>query len=231
MHLIKSAITAVAAAAVFGISLTPAMAKEESALVGDSVKALKAVTSRKSGIPPALVKDAVAIAIFPGVAKVDLMAKGKMTRGFLMARDGEGKWGAPLFLTLSGGTLGWQIVAQPMDIVLLFKQRKNIDELVKGKLALGVKAATVAQGPLGKSLKGATDEQMKADISAYILAHGEFADATVAGAALQVDAAADGAFYGKAKADAAEIVAGKVGDSSADLKTLHTLLTDYANRK
>jgi lipid-binding SYLF domain-containing protein len=233
MDLIKSARAAIAATVVFGISLSPALAKEEPKQLNIAVKALKVITeSQKSGVPPALFKDVVAIALFPGVSKADFMVKGRMGRGILMAHDSEGSWGNPVFVTLSGGTLGWQVVGDPMDIILLFKNRKNIDDILKGRLALGGKSAIITEGPLGKSMKGATDEQLKADINSYVFTHGEFTEvSSIAGAALQVEAAANDAYYGKPKVNAAEVIADKVESPSAELKSLHKLLADYANRK
>jgi len=233
MNLIKSTMAAVATAVMFGITLSPAMAKDESNKISASVKAMKVITaSQKSGIPPMIFKDVNAIAIFPGVKKVDLMVKGGHGRGIILERDNEGKWGSPLFLTLSGGTLGWQAIGEPMDIYLLFKKKKHIDDITKGKLYMGVKAAIVMEGPLGKSLKGATKEQLKAEIISYIFTRGEFApENTIAGVTVQVDATANDAFYGKPKVSAAEIMSGKVDNPLPDLKILKKLLTDYANRK
>ena len=233
MNLIKSTMAAVATAVMLGITLSPAMAKDESNKISTSVKAMKVITaSQKSGIPPMIFKDVVAIAIFPGAVKLDFMVKGRVGRGVLLARDSEGKWSGPVLVTLNGSTLGWQAIAEPMDIFLLFKERKNIDDLMKGKLLIGVNSAMVMEGPLGKSMKGATKEQLKAEINSYIFARGEFApEATIAGSAVQVDVAANDAFYGKPKINAADIISGKVDNSTEELKSLHKLLTDYANRK
>jgi lipid-binding SYLF domain-containing protein len=232
MNLIKSAVTAVAAGVVFGISLSPAMAKDETNKITNSVKVLKEITAtKKRAVPPVLFKDAVAIAIFPGLVKLDFMVKGRQGRGILLAHDSAGKWSGPVFVTLSGGTLGWQVVGEPMDIILVFKNRKNIDDIMKGKLSMGVKSAMVSEGPLGKSMKGATDEQLKAEISSYIYSHREFAEATIAGAAVEVEAAPNDAFYGKPKVSAADIIAGKVENPSEELKSLQKLLTEYANKK
>lgn len=233
MNLIKSTVAVMATAVAFGISLPPAMAKEESKKISDSVKAMKAISaSQKSGIPPAIFKDVVAVAIFPGAAKLEFMVRGRKARGVLLARDGEDKWSSPVLVTLSGGTLGWQAIGEPMDIILLFKSQKNIDEIVKGKLYLGGKSAMIMEGPLGKSMKGATGEQLKAEINSYIFTRGEFApEAPVADTTMQVDAAATDAFYGKVKISAADILAGKADNSSAEVKSLHNLLTEYAKRK
>jgi lipid-binding SYLF domain-containing protein len=119
-----------------------------------------------------------------------------------------------------------------MDIILLFKNGKNIDDILKGKLSMGVKSAMVVEGPLGKSLKGAADAMLKAEINSYVYSHGEFVEeATIAGAAVQVEASANDAFYGKPKVNAAEIVAGKIEKPSEELKSLQKLLTEYANKQ
>jgi lipid-binding SYLF domain-containing protein len=142
--------------------------------------------------------------------------------------DKEGKWSGPVFVTLSGGTLGWQIVSDPMDIILVFKDRKNVDAVMKGKFAMDAKIAIV-QGRLGLNMKGATAKELKAEIAAYVRCHGELMEeAVLSGTTLQIDASANDAFYAMPKVAAGDIVSGKVLKSTEDVKGLQKLLTDYA---
>jgi lipid-binding SYLF domain-containing protein len=51
---------------------------------------------------------------------------------------------------------GYQIGAQSTDVILVFKSRKSIDGIVRGKFTLGADAA-VAAGAVGRQAEAATD--------------------------------------------------------------------------
>jgi lipid-binding SYLF domain-containing protein len=231
MKMLKNAVAAVAAALVFGTSLMPAMANDGAKTLSKSVAALKAISAvPKKGIPPALFKNIQGFAIFPGFSKLDSMVSGRAGSGLLLVRESDGKWSSPVFVSLSGGTLGWQIVGDPMDVFLVFKDRKTVDALLKEKLTLGGKNAPIA-GPVGTSLKGASKAELQAEINSYVFSQGKCADVTVATAAVQVASAANDAFYGGNKVPAEVIVSGKVDKSSAEVGNLQKLLAEFAARK
>ena len=194
-----------------------------------AVKEISAIPKRK--IPPVLLKEAGAVIIVPKAPKNAFMVSGGKSGGVLLLRDKDGGWSSPVFVTLSGGTLGWQIVGDPMDIVLLFKNSKQIDAILKGKLALDAKVKIVP-GWVAPTMKGASKEELGAEVASYVLSHGAFVEeAVVAGTTLQIDAAANDAFYGKSKIDAADILTGKTAKSSEEATVLQKLLTDYAVAK
>lgn len=258
MRNMRTIVVAAVASAVYCTSLSAVMAKDEAVKIGPTskvkdekvkispapkvkdgtvtiskaTKAVKEIAAiPKKKIPPILVNEASAIVIVPGAAKRDFMVSGAKSGGVMLVHDSEGKWSSPVFITLSGGTLGWQIVADPMDIVLVIKDRKFVDAILKGKFTMDAKTATEI-GRLGLTMKGATAKELKAEISSYVRSHGAFFDdSPVAGSTLQIDAAANDAFYAKPKVDAGEIVSGKVLKSSEDVKALQKLLTDYAASK
>jgi lipid-binding SYLF domain-containing protein len=246
MRKLRCDVVAVAALLVTCLSYSVTMAKDEPVKTASesksarndvakivnasrAVKEISAIPKRK--IPPLLFKEAVAIVVVPKAAKKAFMVSGGKTGGVLLVRDKDGGWGNPAFISISDGTLGWQIVGDPMDIVLLFKNNKHIDAILKGKLALDTKVKIVP-GWVALTMKGASKEETEAEISSYVLSHGVFVEeAVVAGTTLQVDAAANDAFYGKPKIDAAEILTGKVAKSSEEVTALQKLLTDYATVK
>jgi len=213
------------------MSLSTAMAKDEAKRVGSAVKALKEVSAlQKSVIPPALINSASAIVIIPGASKNDFMVTGRSAGGVLLLHDKEGKWSNPVFVTLSGGTLGWQMVGEPMDIIMLFKSKERVDAIMKDKLYMDFKVKVVP-GQLGKTMKAAIKEDQKAEISSYVRSHGTFADVSVASSTVQIDNAANDDFYGKPKIGAGDIVSGKAVISSGEVKELHKLLADYTTKK
>src|SRR6185369_10343124 len=171
------------------------------------------------------------IVLVPGATKNDLMASNGSAGGVLLVHDKEGKWSSPVFISISGGTLGWQIVSDPMDIVLVFKNRKNVDAVLNGKFDLDARIEIVT-GRLGTTMKGATASELKADITTYVRSHGEFiGSAVVAGTTMRNDSVANDAFYANPKVNAGDIVSGKVVKSTEDIKALQKLLTDYASIK
>jgi lipid-binding SYLF domain-containing protein len=145
------------------------------------------------GIPESLLKKAHGIAIIPGVVKAAYGIGGEYGRGVLLVQD-KGVWSNPSFITLAGGSLGWQIGIQRSDLVLVFKTGQSIDNIAEGKITLGVDAS-VAAGPVGRGAQANTDLDLKAEIYAYSRAKGLFIGISVKGAAIQIDAEANERFY------------------------------------
>ncbi|HEY7527667.1 MAG TPA: lipid-binding SYLF domain-containing protein [Candidatus Deferrimicrobiaceae bacterium] len=162
----------------------------------------------ETGIPPTLLEDASGIAIVPGLIKVGFVVGGRYGTGVLSIREKNGEWSNPVFVSLIGGSVGWQIGAESTDVVLVFKSRKSIDGIMKGKFTLGADAS-VAAGPVGRRAEAATDEKLKAEIYSYSRSRGLFAGVSLEGSALQIDDEADAAYYGKAGVRPADILSGK----------------------
>jgi len=213
------------------MSLSPALASEEAKKVEEAVSVVKDIMAiPEKGIPPALLSESYAVAIIPGVIKLGFIIGGRHGSGVLLVRDKDGKWGNPLFVSLTGGSIGWQVGAQSTDVLLVFKSRKGVEGIKKGKFTLGADAA-VAAGPVGRSVEAATDVKLKAEIYSYSRSRGLFAGISLEGAALQIDDDANAAFYGKEAIRADDILSGKVETASADVVKLQKLLTEYATVK
>ena len=150
----------------------------------------------ESGIPARLLEDAYAIAVIPGVIKVGLLFGGSRGSGLLVARTPEREWSNPAFITLTGGSFGLQVGVQSIDVILVFKERHSIDNIVNGKVTLGADAA-IAAGPVGRRGEAATDRQLKAQVFSYSRSKGLFLGISLEGAALQIDGDANADFYGQ----------------------------------
>ena len=146
-------------------------------------------------IPEALLAEAHGVAIIPNVVKIGLVLGGQRGRGVVIIRERDGSWRAPLFVTITGGSIGWQIGAQSTDFMLVFKSQKSVEGLLRGKFTLGADAS-VAAGPVGRRASAATDVELKAEIYSYSRSRGLFAGVSLDGSALQVDDAANAAYYG-----------------------------------
>ena len=150
----------------------------------------------EESIPERLLTDAQAIAVIPNVVKVGFVAAGRRGRGLIAVRGADGSWSNPSFITLTGGSLGFQAGVQSADVVLVFSSKRGVDSIVNGKFTLGADAS-VAAGPVGRSAQASTDERLKAEIYSYSRARGLFAGVALDGTALRIDNQSNQAVYGE----------------------------------
>jgi len=151
---------------------------------------------REESIPEKLLGEAEAIAVIPNVVKLGFVVGGRRGRGLIAVRGADGTWTNPSFLTLTGGSVGFQAGVQSADIVLVFRSRRGVDSIVNGKFTLGADAS-VAAGPVGRSAQASTDEQLKAEIYSYSRARGLFAGVALDGTALRIDNKSNQRVYGE----------------------------------
>ncbi|QXE92976.1 lipid-binding SYLF domain-containing protein [Geomonas subterranea] len=187
-----------------------ACAKGEAKKVQKSATVLQDIMKiPEKGIPPALLRDAKAVAIIPGVIKGAFVVGGRHGTGVLSVRKEDSSWSDPIFVSITGGSIGWQVGATSTDLILVFKELKDVDKLLQGKFTLGADAG-VAAGPVGRKVEAATDITFKSGILSYSRSRGLFAGLSLEGAALQVDDQADAAYYGREIA-AQDIMVGNAG--------------------
>jgi lipid-binding SYLF domain-containing protein len=155
-------------------------------------------------IPDWLLQRAQGIAIIPDVIKVGLGLGGRGGRGVLLVRTPDGGWSNPSFITLAGGSFGWQAGVQASDIVLVFTTRKGVEGITGGKFTLGADAS-VAVGPVGRQVSGATDVTLDAEVYSYSRAEGLFGGIAIDGTVISIDHRANAAFYGRAGVLASDI--------------------------
>ena len=65
----------------------------------------------EQSIPPALLSRAYAVAVIPQVVKVGFAVGARRGKGILVIRKDDSSWSNPAFITLTGGSFGWQIGA------------------------------------------------------------------------------------------------------------------------
>jgi lipid-binding SYLF domain-containing protein len=200
------------------------------AKVDDSIDVLKAIEGiPEKGIPPALLRNANGIAIIPNVIKAGFVLGGRYGTGILVVRNGEGRWSNPSFISITGGSIGWQIGVQGIDIILVFKSSRSIEHIMTGKFTLGADAS-IAAGPVGREASAATDVQLKSEIYSYSRSRGLFAGLSIAGAVLKIDNDANGNYYGVRNITAREIFRKKDLKVPEEVETLKRLLTEYSSR-
>ncbi|MGL0788853.1 lipid-binding SYLF domain-containing protein [Xanthomonas translucens] len=149
----------------------------------------------EQSIPDKLLDEGRAIVVIPDTLKAGLVIGGRRGHGLMSVKRPDGTWSNPVFVKLTGGSIGFQVGVQSSDVVLVFRNDRSLDNIVNGKFTLGADAG-VAAGPVGRNASAATDGQLKAEIWSWSRARGLFAGVALDGAALQIDDAADLNVYG-----------------------------------
>jgi lipid-binding SYLF domain-containing protein len=163
-------------------------------------------------IPDKLLAEAQAIAVIPNVVKAGFVVGGRRGRGLVSIRSPDGSWSNPAFITLTGGSVGFQAGVQSADVILVFRTTRGIDSIVSGKFTLGADAS-VAAGPVGRSAQASTDERLKAEILSYSRARGLFAGVSLDGTRLGIDNKSNQRVYGEGNT-ARAIFEGRAGHGS-----------------
>src|ERR1700758_101755 len=147
-----------------------------------------------SGIPQEILGSAECVAVVPSMLKGGFIVGAKYGRGLASCRTAKG-WSAPAFFMVTGGSFGFQIGGQAVDLVMLIMNNDGMQHLLSSKVALGADAS-VAAGPGGRHAEGNTDWKMRAQVLTYSRARGIFAGATLNGAVLKQDKDSTRDFYG-----------------------------------
>lgn len=178
-------------------------------------------------VPRSIMEKAEGIAVFPSLLKGGLFVGGQRGRGILSVRDQKtGGWSSPAFLTITGGSIGAQIGAQAMDLILVINDQRGLEQLVKNQFKLGADAAATA-GPVGRDASAATDIQMRAQILSYSRSRGLFAGVTVNGSTIRQDRDANERYYGTAYRTS-QIVFDGLGGAPEPVGPWKATLTKYA---
>jgi lipid-binding SYLF domain-containing protein len=160
---------------------------------------------RDQNMPDWLLDRAYGIAVIPDVVKVGLVFGGRRGKGLLVVRDAQGQWTNPVFVALTGGSIGWQAGVQTTDVVLVFTTRRGVEGITDGKLTLGADAS-VAAGPVGRQASAATDANFAAEVYSYSRAKGLFAGIALDGSVITIDGNANALFYKKPGVTASDIM-------------------------
>ena len=141
------------------------------------------ISAPDRAVPEELLQSCKCIAVLPGVLKAALGYGARHGNGVMTCRTANG-WSAPAFVSISGGSVGFQIGAESTDLVLFFMSDLGARSLVNGsRITLGGKAS-VAAGPFGRSGEAATNLELKAEIYSYARSKGLFAGVSLEGARL-----------------------------------------------
>ena|SRR6185437_4077194 len=180
--------------------------------------------SPDNAIPTEVLHNAHCIAIVPGEKSAALGIGGIYGKGVATCRD-DGAWSAPMFIQISGASLGVQLGGESTDVIMVFRTRQGLESLLTDKVKIGADVSAAA-GPVGRDAGASTDA---AEILTYARGRGAFAGVSLDGGMVQADGSADTAMYADATWKA--ILSGTVASPDSTHALLATLDTYSASNK
>jgi lipid-binding SYLF domain-containing protein len=168
----------------------------------------QAMQMQQNEIPRNLLANAQAVAIIPSMVKGAFVFGVQHGKGVLVYRDAAGAWQAPRMISITGGSVGYQIGIQATDLILVFRTPQSVQNLLRGTLKVGVDASAAA-GPVGRQTSASTDTRLAAEILSYSRARGVFAGVALDGSVISLDPAAEAIYYqppGSFPASAAQLL-------------------------
>jgi SH3 domain-containing YSC84-like protein 1 len=147
------------------------------------------------GIPEEIFGSAKCVAVVPSLFKGGFVVGAAHGKGMATCRTPDG-WSAPAPFTVTGGSFGFQIGGQAVDLVMMIMNDRGMQALLSSKFKIGVDASAAA-GPVGRHVEGSTDWKMRAEVLTYSRARGLFAGVTLNGNAIRQDNDSTGELYGR----------------------------------
>lgn len=148
-----------------------------------------------AGIPNEALEEAQCIAVVPHLLKGGFILAGRHGSGVATCRLPNGKWSAPAFFTISGGSWGAQIGVESIDLVMLIMNEQGARRLMESKFQIGG-AASATAGPVGRTASAATTWKANTEILTYSRTKGLFAGVDLGGSWVQHDTDSTEALYG-----------------------------------
>ena len=197
--------------------------KQEEKIIA-STKVLQDFSKMKESIPSELLRVTEGIIVVPKLINAGFVLAGKRGKGIAMVKLANGNWSNPVFVTITGGSVGLQAGVQSVDLVLIFKSHETLEDIGKGSFTLGGDISVTA-GPVGRNSTASTDYKLEAEVYSYSRSKGLFAGISLAGSAISIDAKANESFYGNEE-DAKELFSNATENTSAQIKEMKAALKD-----
>src|SRR6202795_3790590 len=206
-------------------SAPAADAEKDEDRLQNSGTVLKEILDVPDDIPQDLLDKADCVVVFPSVLKAAFIVGGSYGRGAMSCRKGEdfrGSWGAPTMMALEGGSFGFQLGGEATDFVLLVMNERGASGILTSKVKLGADAS-VAAGPVGRTVSAETDATLRADVLSYSRARGAFVGVALEGSTIRPDNGANKQIYGQDIAAREVVLSGHVAIPLAAQRMVSTL--------
>jgi lipid-binding SYLF domain-containing protein len=168
---------------------------KETERMQNATKVVTTFANSDESIPQELLKQSEGLVIIPKMINAGLGIGGKRGKGVAVVKLPDGSWSNPVFITLTGGSFGFQIGVQSVDLVLVFKHKGVLTKVKNGDFTIGGDISAAA-GPVGRSSTASTDHTLEAEVYSYSRSRGLFAGISINGSNLAIDKSANANFYG-----------------------------------
>lgn len=130
------------------------------------------------------IRTARAVAILPHVYKAGFIVGAEGGNGVLIAKTSPGQWGSPAFYTLASGSVGFQIGAQDVEMLLIIRNEKALQAILKNQGKFGADGG-ITVGVFGAGMEASTTTAVGADVLAFARSRvGLYGGISLEGAAL-----------------------------------------------
>ena len=151
------------------------------------------------------------VAVVPSLKKGGLGLGARFGHGFVTCRRGmTGSWGPVSSFKIAGGTFGFQIGLESVDVVLLFVNQRGVEKLLQDQFSLGGDAS-ISAGPIGRTAEAGTDILLRSEIYSYARSRGLFAGVALDGARMYQDGDVNKDLYGREIKPQDILIAQRVG--------------------
>lgn len=213
---------------VAALAIAPLLAKESDSaqrLDQAAIVFSEVMATPDKGIPEDLLEKAHCVVIVPSLKTAAFVVGAKYGKGFETCRNKTNAgWSAPASVRIEGGSFGFQIGASATDLIMLVMNDAGEGKLLSSKFTLGGEAS-VAGGPVGRTVTAQTDAQMSAEILSWSRSQGLFAGIALEGATLREDLDDNAELYGS-KLDNRTIITTAVEPPKSAARLIE-LLTKY----
>ena len=193
---VTATIAATAAVTTTAMVALPAQADAEDTVLKSTNRFEEMIAQESTRIPAELLNQSAGIAIIPDVTQGGFILGARHGRGVLAVRNPDGTWSNPVFLTISGGSIGLQAGGQSSDVVMVFPDRRMVDRVLDSEVEFGGNVSGVAGpvgaqpvDPIGDSFSGNT-------IYTYSRREGLFGGVALEGGELHIDDSRIEDYYG-----------------------------------
>ncbi len=187
---------AVAMTVMLALAPSPAMASDQTALLGDATATVHHMRHDKTfGPSRSLLRDARAVLIVPALVKGGFIFGGEGGDGVLLERHGR-SWSQPAFYTLASASFGLQIGLEKSELVMFVMSKRALRAVERSKFKFGAGAGLTVV-TLGAAAEGATSGNLSGDIIVWASSVGAYGGLTLNGSILEPKDNWNEAFYGR----------------------------------
>ena len=144
----------------FALAVCVSSAKADDKNASDEVHRLDAAATvlneimgtPDKGVPQEIMESAKCVAVVPSMLKGGFVVGANYGKGVATCRTSTG-WSAPAPFRIEGGSVGFQIGGEAVDLVMIVTNDKGMQNLLNSKFKLGADAS-VAAGPVGRHAEG-----------------------------------------------------------------------------